>query len=52
MLEALVLGVGGLLDARDRLGRDVDPGDLGGDEPHPADGAQDADRGDQRDPLG
>src|SRR5262249_47695631 len=51
-VEALGLRVGGPFDARDGGRRHVDPGHSGGDEPHPADGPQDADRRDHRDPLG
>src|SRR5450755_2568370 len=50
-LEALRLGVRRLLDPGHGRRRDVDPGNPGGDESHPPDGAQDADRGDDRQPL-
>src|ERR1700749_1437143 len=51
-VEALVLGVGRLLDAPHRLGRDVDAGHVLRDEAHPADAAQDADRRDEGEALG
>src|ERR1700759_5229802 len=51
-LEALVLGIAGLLDAGHGLRRDVDAGAVGCDEAHAAHVAQDADGGDHRQPLG
>src|SRR5690349_17637736 len=39
-VKAFVLDVGGLLDAPDGPGRDVDAGDVVGDEAHAADGAE------------
>src|SRR5437763_1802884 len=39
-VEALVLGIGGLLDAGQRRGRNVDAGHAGGDEAHAPDRAQ------------
>ena len=46
-LLAFLLGVLGLLDPPDGLGRDVDAWHLRRDEPHPANRSQDADRRNQ-----